>query len=71
MLGWAVKNAGGNAGPYFAHDYKADALLANSMGLINRLTKAVYDADSEYSLGGGIRRNISPWKHGRDHTGSS
>ena len=71
MLGWAVKSAGGNAGPYFAHDYKADALLANSMGSFLHVFSYVKTADSERSLGRGIRRHLSPRKHGRDHTRSS
>lgn len=34
MLGiliWSVHHAGGTAGPYFAHDYKTDTVLANSI----------------------------------------
>lgn len=31
MLIWAVHHSGGTGGPYFARDYKADSLLADSL----------------------------------------
>ncbi|KAI5357463.1 putative purine-cytosine permease [Septoria linicola] len=32
ILIWAVHHADGTAGPYFAHDYKSDSVLADSVG---------------------------------------
>ena len=38
LLIWSVHHAGGTAGPYFAHDYKTDSVLANSEGTESSLS---------------------------------